>query len=43
MALREVTKTETSASFQSALTAKSEDQKFRGSLVTAEAEVSEKP
>lgn len=31
MALREVTKTETSAGFQSLLTAKSDDQKFRGS------------
>lgn len=30
MALREVTKTETSAHFQSALTHSSEDQKFRG-------------
>ena len=38
MALREVTKTETSSHYQTSLTAAAEDQRFRGTNVAAEAE-----
>lgn len=39
MALREVTKTETSSHYQTNLTASSEDQMFRGTVAHVEADV----